>query len=337
MLKDKLIMFLLLFVFTGCIRTESEKLSGRVQVKKIMFQSEGSKIIGNLYLPGEYKLGKRFPAVIVSGSWTTVKEQMAGLYARKLAEKGFVALAFDFRNYGESEGKIRFYESPELKIMDIKNAAGFLRNQKETDIRKIGALGICAGAGYTLVAASEDKNIKTVATVAAWLHDGDAVKLFYGGEDGVRKKIAAAKKAKQKYAATGEIQYIPAISTTDKTAAMFGNYDYYLNPKRGAVPEWDGSKFAVMSWEDWLTFNPMPCAKKIFTPVLMVHTDGCVLPEYAKKFFNDILTKNKKLVWPESKIQSPMEQFDFYDNEEKVNFAVKVVAEWFNENMGGNQ
>ena len=80
--------------------------------KKITFNSNGLKLKGNLFYPKDFDATKKYSAIIVSGSWTTVKEQMAGLYASKLAEKGFIALAFDFRNFGESEGEPRFFESP---------------------------------------------------------------------------------------------------------------------------------------------------------------------------------------------------------------------------------
>ena len=321
------VMFILVFLI-GIINLQAGDT-----MKKVTFKSEGLKVVGNLYYPKDFYAGKKYPAIIVSGSWTTVKEQMAGLYARRLAEQGLITLAFDFRNFGESEGEPRFFENPEMKIQDIKNAVTFLSGLDEVDKNKIGAFGVCAGAGYTLVAASEDPRIKAVATAASWLHDSEAVKLFYGGEEGVNAKIDAARSAKEKYSRSGEVEYIASISTTDSTAAMYGPYDYYLNPDRGAIPEWSAEKFAVMSWENWLTFDPMPSAKKLSSPVLMIHSDGCVLPDYTKKYYNDISSEQKKLHYIESGVQSPMEQFDFYDNDEKVNMAVKLSGKWYEENL----
>ena len=131
------------------------------------------------------------------------------------------------------------------------------------------------------------------------MHDEEAVKLFYGGEEGVQSKIKAAQEAKEQYAATGEVAYIPTISETDESAAMFGPYDYYLNAERGAIKEWSNDKFAVASWEDWLTTNPMPYAKRLNKPVLMVHSDGAVLPDYTKKFFEEIASQEKNYTgWP---------------------------------------
>ncbi len=301
--------------------------------KKVQFVSKGEKIVGNLFFPDNYDADKKYPAVIVSGSWTTVKEQMAGLYAEKLAKEGFITLAFDFRNFGESGGLPRFYENPLQKVEDIRSAVTFLQSLPEVEAEAIGALGICAGSMYTLQAAAEDPRIKSVVTAASWLHDAEAVKLFYGGEEGVQDRINAAQAAKKKYAETGEVEYIPSISTTDQSAAMYGNYDYYLNPERGAIPEWSADKFAVMTWEDWLTLDPMPSAEKLNVPTLMIHSDGAVLPQYTKKYFEKIATEDKALYWMETKLESPFHQFSFYDQESEVNESVDQAALWFNKKL----
>ena len=297
--------------------------------RRVEFDSEGEKVVGNLYLPENYDSSRSYPAVIVSGSWTTVKEQMAGLYAQKLAGEGFITLAFDFRNFGESGGRARFYENPLQKVEDISNAVTYLQSLSSVDGDRIGALGICAGSMYTLMAAAGDKRIRSVVTAASWLHDAEAVKLFYGGEEGVSEKIEAARAAKKKYAETGEIEYIPSISTTDESAAMYGPYDYYLNPERGAVPEWSADRFAVMTWEDWLTLDPMPSADSLTTPTLMIHSDGAVLPQYTKQYFERIATEDKALHWIETDLESPFHQFSFYDQDAEVNESVEQARQWF--------
>jgi fermentation-respiration switch protein FrsA (DUF1100 family) len=302
-------------------------------MKKVQFTSEGAALSGNLYFPLNYDPSKKYPAVIVSGSWTTVKEQMAGLYAENLAEQGFITLAFDFRNFGDSEGEPRFFESPALKKEDIKNAVGFLQTVPEVDGDRIGAFGVCAGAMYTLMAASEDHRIQSVVTTASWLHDAEAVKLFYGGEEGVQAKIKAAREAKKTYAKTGKVEYIRTISTEDASAAMYGPYDYYLNPDRGAIAQWSDDKFAVMSWEDWLTTDPMPSADQLNVPTLMIHSDGAVLPQYTKNYFSRIAAKEKKLHWMETELESPFHQFSYYDQDAEVKESVKQATQWFSQKM----
>ncbi len=306
-------------------------------MKKVRFRSEGLNLVGSLYHPADFDAEKQYPAIVVSGSWTTVKEQMAGLYADKLAQNGFITLAFDFRNYGESEGEPRFYESPALKVADIQNAVSFLQTLPEVDSRLIGAFGVCAGAGYTLAAASQDGRIAAIVTAASWLHDSEAVKMFYGGEAGVRAKIDAAQAAKKNYAENGVIEYIPTISTTDETAAMYGPYDYYLNPERGAVPEWSAEQFAVMSWEDWLTFDPTTTAKDVKAPTLMIHSDGAVLPTYTKQYFEKLGAEDKSLYWVETDMESPFHQFNFYDQEAEVSLTVDLATQWFSTKLSEGQ
>lgn len=302
-------------------------------MKKVNFKSEGLELKGNLFYPENIESGKQYPAIVVSGSWTTVKEQMAGTYAKRLADQGFITLTFDFRNFGESEGEPRFYESPDLKKEDIKNAVTFLASLPEVDVNAIGLFGVCAGGMYTVMAAAEDARVKSVVTTAAWLHDAEAVKLFYGGEEGVQQRMQAAQAAKEKYASTGEITYIPTISETDESAAMYGPFDYYLNKDRGAIPEWSADKFAVMSWEDWLTADPTKVASNIQVPTLMIHSDGAVLPDYAKKFFAEIGTDDKKLHWMDADLDSPFHQFSYYDQEAEVGESVAETSKWFSEKL----
>lgn len=296
-------------------------------VHKVSFLSEGEPMAGNLFYPPDYQKGTSYPTVIVGGSWTTVKEQMAGLYARRLAAQGFITLAFDYRNFGESGGVPRFFESPEKKIRDLKSVVDFIEKAEGVDKESIAMLAICASSGYMARATAEDSRVKALVTVAAWLHDMEAVKLIYGGQEGVDRRLSAARAAKKNYALTGEVEYIPAISNTDPSAAMYGNFEYYLNPNRGRIREWSAEQFAVMSWEDWLTFNPMLVAGNIKVPVLMIHSDEAVLPDYTKRFFEQIPHQPKQLYWTQGS------QFDFYDQPKQVNEALAQATSFLHENL----
>ncbi|MFF7656773.1 alpha/beta hydrolase [Streptomyces sp. NPDC007983] len=89
---------------------------------KINFDRDRLTLVGNLFTPDDFDESGRYQAVIVEGSFTSVKEQMAGTYAEKFAEQGFVALSFDYAHYGESEGQPRQYEAPAEKLSDLKAA-----------------------------------------------------------------------------------------------------------------------------------------------------------------------------------------------------------------------
>lgn len=290
-------------------------------VNRVTFQSEGETLVGNLYLPATYQPGDKLPTVIVTGAWMTIKEQMPAVYAQALADRGYAAFAFDFRSWGESGGKLRSFESPTVKIADIKNAVSFLQTVDAVDGDRIAGLGICASAGYMAVASVEDTRIKSLITVAPWLHHPQIVEAVYGGKATVETLIARGQAAADQFEQTGKAEYVLATSKTDKTAVMYGELDYYQNPQRGAIPQWE-NRFAVASWAEWLTFNPLPAAQQIQVPTLFIHSEKAAIPDGARQFFAAIPAENKQFAWLRDRTQ-----FDFYDQQATVDQSVALIVD----------
>ncbi|WP_116364814.1 alpha/beta hydrolase [Parahaliea mediterranea] len=127
----------------------------------------GTTIAANLYLPDAFDSTQQYPALVVSHPGGGVKEQTAGLYARHLASHGLVTIAFDRSFQGASSGEPRQLENPHISTEDISAVVDYLTTLPYIDRDRIGAMGICAGAGYTANAAINDRRIKAIGTVSA--------------------------------------------------------------------------------------------------------------------------------------------------------------------------
>ncbi len=144
----------------------TENKPGEVNIKQVNYTVGGIEVEGNLYLPANFNKDEKYSAISVAHPNGGCKEQVAGLYAQKLAELGYITLASDARYQGGSQGEPRNRDYPENRIEDISGMIDYLTTLEYVNTEKIGSLGICGGAGYTLAAAQEDKRIKAVAVLS---------------------------------------------------------------------------------------------------------------------------------------------------------------------------
>ena len=285
--------------------------------KNVHFDSHGRTLAGDLYLPDSFDPGHPLPGVVVTGAWTTVKEQMAGTYARELADRGFAALAFDFRGWGRSPDEVPFLEDPVRKTEDIHAAVDFLATRPEVDADRIAGLGICASSGYMSDAALRNPRVRSLALVAPWLHDAEIVREAYGGADAVATLIQLSRDAD----GADEPVLLEAASLTNEEAVMF-QAPYYTEEDRGLVPEYD-NRFNVRSWEPWLTYDALTTADALIKPALLIHSDDAAIPQGAKEYARR-MGDHARTIWLDD-----VTQFDFYDKPAVVATASDAVASHF--------
>ena len=207
-------------------------LSNKVNHRKVTFETQyGLTLAADLYEPKDAK-GK-LAAIAVSGPFGACKEQSSGLYAMRMAERGFVALAFDPSYTGESSGTPRRTASPDINTEDFMAAVDFLSKRENVDPAKIGIIGICGWGGIALNAAAADTRIK--ATVASTMYDMTRVSGngYFDSEDKEESRHAAREAmARQRLAnpmemAGGVVNPLP----DDAPQFVKDYYDYYITPR----------------------------------------------------------------------------------------------------------
>jgi len=300
-----------------------EIMQSNLSKERVQFTVEGLVLTGNVFKPANFDPAQTYPAIIIDGSWTTVKEQMQELYAERLAEHGFVTLAFDHRYYGESEGLPREFENHVDKVADIKAAVTYLQSLPFVQADQIGGVGVCASGAYMMQAVAEDSRLKALGTVVAWLMTAETAKLFYGGDEGTALRIGKAQQAKEAFEKDGTIAYVPAYDPNDMEAAMFFPVDYYAKENRGAIPTWTNN-FAVMSWEPWLTYDGIAASKDIVVPTLMIGSEKQFLVDGAKTAFDQIPHDEKQALW-----LNEVEHDQFYDDPAVIESAVEALSKHF--------
>lgn len=193
-------------VYDGAI--EANEL-GKVNIRPVTYEVEGIEVAANLYLPAGFDENRRsaYSAITVAHPNGGCKEQVAGLFAQRLAERGYVTIAADARYQGASKGEPRLRDWPANRIGDIHGMVDYLNLLPAVNDACIGALGICGGGGYTLAAAQTDVRIAAVATLSLF-NSGRVRRNGYRDEDveGIPARLARAANARIKELA-GEVEY----------------------------------------------------------------------------------------------------------------------------------
>lgn len=291
----------------------------------VKFKNNTILLAGNLYVPSEFDEAKKYPAIVVSHPGGGVKEQAAGLYADKFAELGFVTLAFDASNQGESEGTPRYFEDPYARTEDVRAAVNYLTTLSFEDTDNIGALGICAGGGYTVAASQTERRIKAVATVSMV----DIGSLFGEGlgrvvpvEDQIKllEQVSQQRTAEASGADTLYVTYVPQELEEGMTGTMAEGHDYYVTP-RGCHKN-APNRLVFTSFGQILTYSAFSHIDKFLTqPFLAIAGSEADTFYFSQEAVDKAASQNKELFTIEGATHVGL-----YDLPEYVNPADKLAA-----------
>jgi hypothetical protein len=302
----------------------------------VTFDSAGIRIAGHLYTP-DTTTGPR-PAVVVGHPGTGVKEQAAGLYARLLAEQGFVTLAFDAAHQGESGGLPRGLEDPAQRVEDLKAAVSYLTTRDEVDADRIGLLGICASGGYTLTATGGDHRVRAVATVSGV----DIARQFRLGADGTqdpavfRAMLDAAAQARTAAARGEDPGVMPVFPETAEQADALGGehgvegFEYYCTP-RGAH-ERSAKSFVWESVDKLAFFDAFFAVPMIGDRPLLQVVGSRAITSWMAVDVHQRATGPKELHWIEG-----ASHVDLYDKREYVDPAIEELVSFYSTNLAATE
>ena len=295
--------------------------SDKVDHKKVTFHNRyGITLAADMFTPKSV-VGK-LPAIAVSGPFGAVKEQSSGLYAQKMAEYGFLTIAFDPSFTGESGGSPRYVASPDINTEDFCAAVDFLSVQENVDTDRIGIIGICGWGGMAINAAAQDTRIK--ATAAMTMYDMTRVNAngYFDNENTPEarfvKKLAMNTQRTEDYKngsyalAGGVIDPLP-----DNAPQFVKDYYAYYKTERGYHPR------SLNSNNGWnvtspLSFMNMPIlqyAAEIRSAVLLVHGEKAHSRYFSEGAYKKMAGDNKELL-----IIPGASHVDLYDNLDVIPF-----------------
>lgn len=278
--------------------------------------------------PTDFEESRAYPAVVVSHPGGGVKEQTAGTYARELAKKGFVTIAYDASYQGESGGEPRQLENPHVRTEDISAVIDYLTTLPYVDNERIGAMGICAGAGYTANAAINDRRIKAVGTVSmvnigqmfrnGWennVEDADAIPYIEAGSG-----------ARTTDANDNDVATIPLAPLNEADAPneeLRQAWEYYHTP-RAQYPTAPGYATA-RSLSQIITYDAFHKAEAFFTQPLLIVVGSVA----GSKWMSDDLLSRAASTDKQMHVVDGANHMDLYDGEAEVAEAVDTLAPFF--------
>ena len=311
--------------------------SDKVNHKKVTFKNHfGITLIADMYEPKKYE-GK-LSALAVSGPYGAVKEQCSGLYAMKMAERGFLTIAFDPSYTGESSGTPRYMSSPDINTEDFMAAVDYLRSLDNVDKEKIGLIGICGWGGIALNTAAIDPRIKV--TIASTMYDMTRVTAngYFDESDNeesrynLRVNIANQRDEDYKngeYKLAGGCLELPVPE--DAPFYVKDYSEYYKGRAYHKRSLNSNGGWAIQNNTSWLNAKFLQYTNEIRSAVMIVHGDKAHSYYFGKDAYKNMIkdskyTSNKKLLTIPGAVHT-----DLYDNLEVIPFD--EIEKFIKENM----
>ncbi len=301
-------------------------------MQAITFPNGPITMAGNLYLPAGFDANGHYAAIVCVHPAGGVKEQTAGLYAARLAEQGFVALAYDAAFQGESSGEPRHEENPNQRVNDVSAAIDYLTTLAYVDNARIGVFGVCAGGGYATHAAVIDTRIKALGAVSA-VNYGQMYRQGWDNTGNPQDCLALrdmAMAARTAEANGAPVQYLPAVPDKREDAShpdFAEAYDYYRTARAQHCNA--PSKIPVHNLSQLVTYDAFNNVELFLTqPVQIVAGGNAGTRWMSEELYHRAASADKDLLIVEGGTHMAM-----YDQPAMVDAAMRKLGPFYKQHL----
>lgn len=314
----------------------TENVKGKVNIHPVTYKINDIEIAANVYTPANFDPSSKYPAIVIAHPNGGVKEQVAGLYAQRLAEQGYITIAADAAYQGASGGTPRNVDKPAHRIEDIYAMADYITQYGGVDKDRLGLYGICGGGGYSLKAAQADKRFKAIATLSMFNSGVVRRNGFMNSQiSTIQERLKEASAARALEAAEGEVRYAADLEWSDEMADKMpfdlyreGHYYYH---RTHAHPN-STFRYTMSSLMDLMTFDASTNMDLINQPLLMIAGSNADTYYMTDAAFNKASNaKNKELY-----LINGATHIETYWKPEYVSQAVNKLTDFFSKNFRTN-
>jgi len=301
-------------------------------VADIEFDAEGIRLRGWLYRPTPSRLPA--PLVVMAHGYNCLKEFFLDRYAASVASAGHVVLAYDNRNFGESDGEPRQELDPWMQVRDYRHAITFGQGLEGVDPHRVGVWGTSYAGGHVLVVAAIDRRVKCVVsqvpTISGWASTLRRIPPPNLAEQ--RRLFDADRLARYR----GEPPVMVPMVVDPGGSGMASHassdaWEFFTGQSSSPEDRWRfrswRNEITLRSLELYSEYEPGSFIERIApTPLLMVVGDSDVVcpTDLALEAFNRAREPKRLRLYPGGHFSAYTDQFEV---------AAHAATEWFGEHL----